>query len=184
VESVFIYFGATYVWERVWIPSYLEKNHNIAITTAKSFLSIEFMELVQKEVKKFKEVFPLSKPKGECEFIRLQSNLFIYCSDQHAQMSSTTVTFMKRFGITFHIHEDDLRTCNITLHGKHDGLMPFFSANKSLLWQYDKILADPKESTERKEEISGFKGELLRVLNEEKHFDMCFHCTGAGMTTG
>ena len=172
------------MFERVSIPSCLEKHHNITVATAESFLSTEFIALIQKEMTTFQEIFPVSKPKGSSEFICLKSNLFFYCNDQHAKMSSVTVSLMKRFGIAFHVQEGDLRTCNIGYHGKHDGLMPFFSANKSLLREYDKILVDPKESTERKEEVNGYKGQLLGILNKGEHFDTCFHCTGAATTTG
>ena len=70
MDSVFVYFGATYVFERVSIPSCLEKRHSISITTAEAFLPADFIELVQKEDTNFRSIFPLTKLKGEREFIR------------------------------------------------------------------------------------------------------------------
>ena len=99
-------------------------------------------------------------------------------------MSHVMVSLIKRFGIVLSVQEGELGTRSITGHHKHDGLMPFFTANKVLLREYDKILSNAYESTERKEEVDGYKRKLLKVVNEGENLDTCFHCNGFAMTTG
>ena len=99
-------------------------------------------------------------------------------------MSNVTASLIRRFGIVLNVQEGELRTCNMTGHHKHDGLLPFFTANRVLLREYDKILNNSYESMERKEEVAGYKKELLEIINDGEHFETCFHCNGFAMTTG
>ena len=96
-------------------------------------------------------------------------------------MSHVMVSLIKRLGIVLSVQEGELHTRSITGHHKHDGLMPFFTANKVLQREYDKILSNAYESTERKEEVDGYKRKLLKVVNEGEHLDTCFHCNGFAM---
>lgn len=99
-------------------------------------------------------------------------------------MLAVTLSLMKRFGISITVQENELHNCNISTHHKHDGLLPFFNANKPLLREYDQILTCTDEPVERKVEVEGYRRELAKAISDERHYDTCYHCSGTSSTTG
>ena len=110
------------------------------------------------------------------EFVLVHPGLFVYCCDAYIPMSSVTLTSLQRCGITFEFPTlGELEPCLNESYGFHDGYLPFFNDNNSLLCIYQKILQSPTEEDSRKMEVLNFQQSLNRVMRYKAHKSSAFH---------
>jgi len=182
VECLFIYVGLTCLYERHHISVLDEKLKILSVSKAKEILSKQFIEMIESESTKLKVKLVISKPKAKStnipEFIRLGQGLFIYCHGFYSTMSSTTTTSLLRCGVSISISDGDLSPCCIESHDHHDGLLPFFLSNGSLLRHYKKVIEDPLQGDARKRELKHYNSDLQLIMaGTKKRVNTCFHCS-------
>ena len=92
------------------------------------------------------------------EFVLMHPGLFVYCCDAYIPMSSVTLTSLQRCGISLEFPTlGELEPCLNESYGFHDGYLPFFNDNNSLLCIYQIFLQSPTEEDSRKMEVLNFQ---------------------------
>ena len=167
--------------EEATIPTHV---HSVSLDD--DTVSPQMRRAITMEEDKIRENFPIGirNLKTRREFVKVQPGYYFYCSNMYIIMSKVTLTQLQECGVKIDwVKMESLEECKNENHCEHDGFLPFFYDNNSLLRCYDKILQKDLESQQRKKEVQGYRETLIKAVRMKMHRDTCFYTNGLPDTT-